>query len=146
MKHCEKCHSSLREDGSHYQMTFCVTDEIKALREALDAYKAHVAELTSFVTKVRNECAKRASYHKGYHYQMVTDGCNAVLVKTPAQSLADIQAKAVMEALSECEYLPHEPANYLYDQLVGNTGCNHYDPDHTGFCIDCGSELRGEVK
>ena len=32
MKHCEACHSQLREDGSHYQMTACVQEEITNLK------------------------------------------------------------------------------------------------------------------
>ena len=32
MNHCKDCHSQLRDDGSHYQMTFCVQDEIARLK------------------------------------------------------------------------------------------------------------------
>ena len=67
MEHCEICHSQIREDGNHSQMTSCVINKIAELEEAAEEwevfekhyfasdvkYRAKIAELEAETERLR---------------------------------------------------------------------------------------------
>lgn len=57
MNHCEACHSQLRDDGSHYQMTTCVQEEIANLKAENERLLRVLAEISSMCIVEEFECS-----------------------------------------------------------------------------------------
>ena len=94
-----------RDGMYHVAGLFVAFNDVEELQTELDAYKAHVALLGGFITKVRSENRKRQGWDinpdDGFCSEISQD-CTKILAKTPAQSLGDVRAKAVMDAIDEC--------------------------------------------
>lgn len=75
--------------------------EIRRLKAQLLAANSHVAELRTCVAKVRQDCAEMPHGRSRVQTLVISD-CAKMLARTPAQSLAEVRAKAVVP--QECEY------------------------------------------
>jgi len=89
-----------RDGMYHVAGLFVAFNDVEELQTELDAYKAHVALLGGFITKVRSENRKRQGWDinpdDGFCSEIAQD-CTKILAKTPAQSLGDVRAEAVLD-------------------------------------------------
>lgn len=73
-----------------------IAKQYEALQAELDAYKASVTELKIVINQVLDSARDPYECSEDFCYYV-----NEALTKTPAQSLADIQANAVNDLISE---------------------------------------------
>lgn len=91
-------------------------EKVDGLKQELGAAKAHIAELIGelefFVDRVNSGTARSVTTYARF---------NAMLAKTPAQSLASIEAKAVLDYEASLSSFAWTAAEYNANKLLWDT-------------------------
>ena len=106
MKELESLHNKFKSGNSIPVGQAVVTRaEYEALQAELDAYKAHVAELTSSLATLCVAHHDNTGHEPSLSvFHRSVDESRATLKRSPVQSLRTIQAQAVTDLISECAY------------------------------------------